>query len=214
MTETNALGAFALPPKEEGPRQNPAWATRTARVIAGVEARLVDAQGTEIPWDGVTTAELQVRGPWVTASYFGIDTPDAFDDGWLRTGDVARIDRYGYIQITDRLKDLIKSGGEWISSQQVESAISEHASVESVSVIGVADERWQERPLACVVLRSGVTSPDVAELRESLRGSMPSWWLPENWTFVEHLPQTTVGKIDKVALRALAAAGQLKIEHP
>jgi len=214
MTETNALGAFALPPKEEGVRQNPDWTLRTARVIAGVEARIVADDGTEIGWDGETVGELQVRGPWVTAAYFGVDSLAAFDDGWLRTGDVARIDRYGYIQITDRLKDLIKSGGEWISSQELENAISDHQAVQEVSVVGMADEKWQERPLAYVVLRDGEPAPGVLDLRESLRGRIPSWWTPENWAFVESLPRTTVGKIDKAALRARAAAGDLDILHP
>jgi len=214
MTETNALGAFALPPKEEGERQNPDWTLRTARVIAGVEARIIADDGSEIAWDGLTSGELQVRGPWVTASYFGVDSLAAFDDGWLRTGDVARIDPYGYIQITDRLKDLIKSGGEWISSAELESAISGHRSVEEVSVVGLPDEKWQERPLACVVLRAGEPVPAVVDLREALRGRVPSWWTPESWAFVESLPRTTVGKIDKAALRALVAAGGVDIERP
>ena len=151
-----------------------------------------------------------MRGPWVTASYFGDATPEKFHDGWLRTGDVGTVDEQGFIQITDRSKDVIKSGGEWISSVKLENALMAHPSVREAAVIAVPDGRWQERPLACVVRRAGC---DVGanELRRHLEGAVAKWWLPERWTFIDEVPKTSVGKFDKKVLRARYADGALTI---
>ena len=123
--------------------------------IAGVELRIVDDMGDPLPWDGESVGEIEVRGPWITASYYRDDTPEKFDDGWLRTGDVASVNAAGFVQITDRTKDIIKSGGEWISSVELENHLMAHPDVVEASVIGVPDPRWDERPLACVVKKSG-----------------------------------------------------------
>ena len=127
----------------------------TGRVVAGVELRIVDDEGKPLPWDGEAVGEIEVRGPWITAAYYRDDAPEKFDDGWLRTGDVGSVNAKGFIQITDRAKDVIKSGGEWISSVELENHLMAHPAVIEASVIGVPDPRWQERPLACVVVKEG-----------------------------------------------------------
>ncbi|MCA1782070.1 MAG: AMP-binding protein, partial [Intrasporangiaceae bacterium] len=180
------------------------------RIVPGVQMRLMDPDGVEQPWDGESMGEIQVRGPWVTAGYHGVASPEKFDDGWLRTGDVGVIDRHGYMQIIDRTKDVIKSGGEWISSVDLENALMGHPDVVECAVIGVADERWDERPLACVVVRSGATlTPD--DLNTYLADHVAKWWLPERYTFVEEVPKTSVGKFDKKQLRGRYEAGDLAI---
>ena len=141
--------------------------------------------------------------------YYGDATPEKFHDGWLRTGDVGTVDAQGFIQITDRRKDVIKSGGEWISSVALENALMAHPAVREAAVIAVPDERWQERPLACVVPRGAVTP---LELREHLlRGAVARWWLPERWAFIDEVPKTSVGKFDKKVLRARYADGALDV---
>ena len=161
------------------------------------------------PWDGKAIGEIQIRGPWITgAPTSATIRATKFDDGWLRTGDVGTIDPQGYIQITDRAKDVIKSGGEWISSVELEKHLMAHPDVIEAGVIGVPDERWDERPLACVVLRSGaqVTADD---LRAFLAARVARWWLPERWAFVEEVPKTSVGKFDKKVLRSRYKTGEL-----
>ena len=153
-----------------------------------------------------------MRGPWVTASYYGDPTPEKFHDGWLRTGDVGTVDEKGFIQITDRKKDVIKSGGEWISSVALENALMAHPAVREAAVIGIPDERWQERPLACVVPRAGQTI-SVAELWHHLSAQVARWWVPERWTFLDEVPKTSVGKFDKKVLRARYADGALDVVH-
>ena len=208
MTETSPLGTVAsVPPNIEG---EDAWQyrVRTGRPVAGIELRVVDDQGHVLPWDGKSVGEIQVRGPWVTGSYYGVDAPDKFDDGWLRTGDVGFVDPRGYAQITDRSKDVIKSGGEWISSVELENAIIAHPEVVEAAVVGVPDDTWDERPLACVVRKKGSSiSPD--ELRAYLEGKVAKWWLPERWVFIDEIPKTSVGKFDKKALRKRHAVGGL-----
>ena len=173
--------------------------------------RLIDDQGDEQPWDGKAIGEIQVRGPWVTAGYHGVDSPEKFDDGWLRTGDVGVIDPHGFMQIVDRTKDVIKSGGEWISSVDLENAIMGHPDVVECAVIGVADERWDERPLACVVIRAGAeVTPE--SINAHLRDEVASWWLPERYTFIEEVPKTSVGKFDKKVLRSAYETGDLDVE--
>ena len=168
----------------------------------GVDVRIVDDAGREMPWDGETMGELQVRGPWVLKSYY--DNPQSADrfteDGWFRTGDVATIDAEGYVQITDRTKDLIKSGGEWISSVDVENMIMAHPKVLEAAVIAVPHPKWVERPLACVVPKPGVTL-DPAEIMEFLRPQLAKWALPDEVKLIEAVPKTSVGKFDKKVLR-------------
>jgi fatty-acyl-CoA synthase len=160
----------------------------------------------------VAEGEFEVRGPWVTGSYHHDPAPEKFHDGWLRTGDVGTLDGRGFFTITDRIKDVIKSGGEWISSVDLENQLMAHPDVAEASVIGIADKRWGERPLACVVLRPGAKA-DVAELSDFLAGKVARWQVPEYWTFVAEIPKTAVGKFDKKVLRARYEAGDLSVEQ-
>jgi acyl-CoA synthetase (AMP-forming)/AMP-acid ligase II len=160
-----------------------------------VELRLVDERGEELPWDGEAAGELQARGPHVAAAYY---KSDPFADGWLCTGDLATIDPDGTVHLVDRAKDLVKSGGEWISSAQLENAIAAHPSVHEAAVIAIPDERWGERPLALVSADGDVTADAI---REFLRPRVARWWIPERIEFVEAIPRTAVGKYDKRALR-------------
>jgi fatty-acyl-CoA synthase len=184
----------------------------TGRVIGGVELRIVDVDGEPLPWDGEAVGEIEVRGPWITASYYRDPSAEKFDDGWLRTGDVGTVNPKGFVQITDRAKDVIKSGGEWISSVELENFLMAHPDVVEASVIGVPDPRWDERPLACVV-RSEGASTGAAELRDFLDGKVAKWQLPERWAFIDEVPKTSVGKFDKKVLRARHAAGELEVEE-
>ncbi|MFE0171107.1 long-chain-fatty-acid--CoA ligase [Streptomyces sp. NPDC059002] len=172
--------------------------------VPGVELRLVDGSGGVLPHDGVTQGELEVRSLWGAVRYErpGDDSNTTkFHDGWLRSGDIASIEPDGYIRITDRSKDLIKSGGEWISSIAVESALMEHPDVREAAVVAVPDSRWQERPLAVVVTRAG-TSVTAYDLRSFLRGELPKWWVPDRFEFVAELPKTATNKFDKKVLRS------------
>jgi fatty-acyl-CoA synthase len=169
--------------------------------VCGVEARIVADDGRTLPNDGESVGELEVRGNWVTASYFGDLTSPRSHDGWLRTGDVGSIDSRGFITLTDRAKDVIKSGGEWISSVELENHLMAHPAVVEACVVGVPDPRWQERPLAAVVANNNVNVTP-GELRDFLGERVPRWQLPERWTFVDEVPRTSVGKFDKKAVRA------------
>jgi fatty-acyl-CoA synthase len=165
-----------------------------------VEARAVAEDG-EAPWDGRTLGELQVKGPWVAGSYFKVPESDRWtDDGWFCTGDVVSIDPEGYVKIADRTKDLIKSGGEWISSVDLENALMGHEAVREAAVIAMAHARWQERPLAVVVLEDGadVTAED---LRAFLEARFAKWWIPDAFEFIDAIPRTATGKFLKTALR-------------
>jgi len=172
--------------------------------LPGVEIRAVDGEGKEIPWDGETLGELQVRGPWVIRSYYR-EPPsgDSFMDGWFRTGDVVSINEDGYIHVADRTKDLIKSGGEWISSVDLESTIMAHPKVLEAAVVAVPHPKWQERPVACVVAKpefaGTLTKEDILEF---LRPKVARWWLPDDVVFIDAVPKTSVGKFDKKSLRA------------
>jgi fatty-acyl-CoA synthase len=208
MTETSPVGAVALPPKDVPPEEEMDWRAKTGRVIAGVELRIVDDARNEMPRDGKAVGEIEVRGPWVAASYYRAEAPEKFHDGWLKTGDVGTVDSHGFVQITDRSKDVIKSGGEWISSIDLETALIGHPDVIDAAVIGVPDERWQERPLAAVVLKEG-TSVTPEQLREYLAGKVAKWWVPERWAIVPEVPKTSVGKYDKKVLRAMYGEGKL-----
>jgi len=207
LTETSPVAAVAQPPRNCPSDEVTEWSTKTGRVIPGVELRICDGE-TVLPWDGKSVGEIEVRGPWITSSYYGVESPDRFHDGWLRTGDMGVVDDCGYIQITDRAKDVIKSGGEWISSVELENAIIDHPEVLEAAVIGVPDEKWGERPLACVVSKSG-ESISISSLRSHLASRVARWWIPERWTFIREVPKTSVGKFDKKVLRAQYAGGQL-----
>jgi fatty-acyl-CoA synthase len=209
MTETSPLAAVSHPPKGCPESEAMDWRSKTGRVKPGVEMRLTDGD-TVLPWDGQAVGEIEVRGPWITASYYGDDTPDKFHDGWLRTGDVGTISQNGFIQITDRAKDVIKSGGEWISTVELETNLMAHPDVVEAAVIGVPDAKWDERPLACVVLKEGAqTTPE--QLRAFLANRVAKWWVPERWAFINEVPKTSVGKFDKKLLRAQREHGELEI---
>jgi fatty-acyl-CoA synthase len=212
MTETSPLGGMAWPPPgvEEGTDEDLDWRMKSGRIAAGVQMRIVDADGTELPWDGSATGEIEVRGPWITGSYYREPAPEKFDDGWLRTGDIGTIDRRGYFQITDRAKDVIKSGGEWISSVELENHLMGHPAVLEAAVIGIPDARWDERPLAFVVAREDAET-SAEELAEFLAERVARWQIPENWTFVAEIPKTTVGKFDKKPLRIRFASGEVTV---
>ena len=212
MTETSPVGAVAHAPKRTAPELEAAWRSKTGRVCAGLELRLVDEHGNEVPWDGSSLGEIQVRGPWVTGTYHLDPSPEKFSGGWLRTGDVGSVDARGFVQIADRMKDVIKSGGEWISSVQLENELMAHPDVVEAAVVAVADERWEERPLACVVLRQD-SHAEVEQLHRFLATRVASWWVPERWAVINEVPKTSVGKFDKKALRVRAAEGILQIHE-
>jgi fatty-acyl-CoA synthase len=167
-----------------------------------VELRAMDDAGKEIPWDGEAMGELEVRGPWVAAGYY--ETPEQAErwteDGWFCTGDVVSIHPRGFIQIKDRSKDVIKSGGEWISSVALENQLMAHPAVAEAAVIAIPDDKWQERPLAVVALKQGATAT-ADELRAVLAPHFAKWWLPDRFEFVPEIPKTAVGKFRKTALR-------------
>jgi len=201
MTETSPLAAVAYPPSGLDPGDEMPWRVKTGRVVPGGELRIVHEEGNPLPWDGEAGAEIEVRGPWITAGYYRDPSPEKFDDGWLRTGDVGTVNAKGYVQITDRFKDVIKSGGEWIPSVELENHLMAHPEVVEASVVGVPDPKWDERPLACVVRKEG-SDVDAAALREFLADKVAKWQLPERWSFIEEVPKTSVGKFDKKVLRA------------
>ncbi|HEY3570730.1 MAG TPA: long-chain fatty acid--CoA ligase, partial [Thermoanaerobaculia bacterium] len=176
----------------------------------GVEMKITDDANNELPRDGQKFGRLKVRGAAITRRYFKEDHDVLDEDGFFDTGDVATIDPLGYMQITDRAKDVIKSGGEWISSVEIENLLMGHPGVAEAAVIGVPDPTWDERPLACVVLREGAAK-DAEALRGFLDGKVAGWWLPERWAFLSEIPRTSVGKFDKKVLRARYANGELDV---
>jgi fatty-acyl-CoA synthase len=211
MTETSPLGSVAVPPADVVGEQRWAYRRSQGRLSPLVQGRLIGPDGREMAWDGEQVGELEVRGPWVTGSYYRDDDPAKFDDGWLRTGDVGSLTPDGFLRLTDRAKDVIKSGGEWISSVELENALMAHPKVKEASVVGVPDERWGERPLATVVVVEG-ESVDAAELREHLASRFAKWQLPERWAFIDEVPKTSVGKFDKKVLRKSYADGALEVQ--
>ena len=207
MTETAPVASFTFD------RPHTAASTPSERqhyrATAGQPLSLVDirARGDDglVPWDGQTMGELEVRGPWVAAGYHGRPDDESFtSDGWFRTGDIVTIGANGELVIQDRCKDLVKSGGEWISSVQLESALMGHPQVADAAVIAVPHPQWAERPLAIVVPRVGA-SPTVNELREWLGGQFAKWWVPDAIVFTDALPRTPTGKVRKLELRATHA---------
>ncbi|WP_370178914.1 fatty acid--CoA ligase [Rhodococcus wratislaviensis] len=211
MTETSPLLTFSRPPRNTPDAKAAQWASLTGRIVPGVQARIVSETGDELPWDGESIGEVQLRGATIAGSYFRADTPDKFDDGWLRTGDLGVLHEGGWIQLKDRLKDGIKSGGEWISTVELENALLEHDAVAEVAVIGVPDPKWEERPVVCVKLAHGATAT-APELLAFLDGKVARWWLPERWAFVDALPKTSVGKLDKKDLRRSYDADELAVK--
>jgi fatty-acyl-CoA synthase len=211
MTETSPLAAFGLPPARLEGHDDMYYKIKAGRVVAGVEIRVVAEDGTVLPNDGKSIGEFEVRGPWVTGSYYKEEDPDRFRDGWLRTGDVGCLDEQGYMTISDRTKDVIKSGGEWISSVELENAVMAYPGVFEAAVIAVPDPKWSERPLVAVVPKPGTTL-DPAALVEFLTDRVPRWWLPEQWTFIDEIPKTSVGKFDKKVLRASFADGDYSVQ--
>src|SRR6266516_3208136 len=210
MTETSPIGSVAHPPV--GTPADQAWAYRDTqgRLVCAVEARLVGDGGVVLPHNGKAVGEVEVRGPCVTGSYYRDDDPEKFRDGWLRTGDVGTIYPPGYVTLTDRAKDVIKSGGEWISSMELENQIMAHPQVSEAAVIGVPDEKWGERPLATVVVLPGA-EVTAAELRAFLAERVPRWQLPERWCFIAEVPKTGVGKFAKTRIRESYASGDYTV---
>ncbi len=210
MTETSPLATVAVP-MPDAPEDR-YWAIRGSqgRPMCGVQARIVDDEGRPLPHDGKAVGELEVRGPWITGAYYRGQDQEKFDSGWLRTGDVGRIDPFGYVTLTDRAKDVVKSGGEWISTVELENHLIAHPAVLEAAVVGVPDDRWQERPLAAVVLHEGV-EVSAADLRAYLVDRVVRWWLPERWAFVAEVPRTSVGKYDKKVIRARYAENAYQV---
>jgi fatty-acyl-CoA synthase len=211
MTETSPVASTAALPHDLNDLD--AKSKFDLKAMAGLPLPFVEVRARagdeEIPWDADAMGELEVRGPWVASSYY--DSPDSSDrwtdDGWFRTGDIVSIHPRGYIQIKDRSKDVIKSGGEWISSVELENALMAHPSVAEAAVIAIPDPKWDERPLAAVVLKPGaVATPD--QLRDFLAPNFAKWWLPERFEFVDEIPKTSVGKFRKTALREQFAAAE------
>src|SRR4051812_9059535 len=202
MTETSPLASVS---REGGAADR----ARQGRPLALVDFRIVADDGEELPWDDEATGELQVRGPWIARAYYEDDTSaEKFDGGWLRTGDIAAIAPDGSLRLTDRSKDVIKSGGEWISSVELENALMAHPSIREAAVIARPDERWSERPLACVVLDEGAQL-DADELKRHLHEHVAKWWVPDDYVAIDEVPKTSVGKFDKKVLRAQLQAGEL-----
>ncbi len=210
MTETSPLGSVARPPADTEGEERWRYRYTQGRFPASVQARLVDDLGEVVAHDGKSVGELEVRGPWITGSYYGVDAPEKFQDGWLRTGDVGTITPDGYLTLTDRTKDIIKSGGEWISSVDLENAVMGHPDVIEAAVIGIPDAKWDERPLVAVVLREG-SDATADSLREFLSDKVAKWQLPENWTVIQEVPKTSVGKFDKKRLRSQYQDGDLDV---
>ncbi len=205
MTEMSPLGSVNTSEERRDHYSQEDFARvrlKAGRPIFGVEMKIVDDQGTELPWDGVAFGSLKVRGPWICSSYFKLDESDAHDeDGWFETGDVATIDPDGYMAITDRTKDVIKSGGEWISSIAVENVATDHPKVAEAAVIGHYHPRWSERPLLVVVRAPGGDDLDETEMLCWFEGRIAKWWTPDAVQFVESLPHGATGKIQKIVLR-------------
>ncbi|MFC7217976.1 long-chain fatty acid--CoA ligase [Streptomyces polyrhachis] len=217
MTETSPLGTVCYAPPGVDGEEEFAYRLTQGRFAASVEARLVGPDGTVQPWDGAAAGELEVRGPWIAGAYYGGAQGEPFrpedkfsEDGWLRTGDVGTITADGFLTLTDRAKDVIKSGGEWISSVELENELMAHPQVAEAAVVAVPDPKWDERPLAAVVPVAGAEL-DFEELRAFLGERIAKWQLPERWTLIEAVPKTSVGKFDKKALRKSYADGELTV---
>ncbi len=205
MTETSPVGSACMLRSTYNTKSEDELddiRTSCGRPVLGVDIRITSEAGQDMPWDGTSRGEIQVHGPWVASGYYKRpQSEDAFTkDGWLRTGDVGTINKDGYIRIVDRLKDVIKSGGEWISSNEVENEIMAHPKVAEACVVAVQSTKWMERPYAWVVLRKDQTMTP-AELMQFLTPRLAKWWLPDGVEFVTEVPKTSVGKFDKKVVR-------------
>ena len=214
MTEMSPLGTIChLDNEHIDQAVEEQWNVKASqgRPIGGVEIRIVDEEGNELPWDGKIMGELQVRGPWIIREYFRREKTDEHftEDGWFRTGDVSTVSPDGYMQITDRTKDLIKSGGEWISSVDLENTLMAHEQVLEAAVIAIPDARWDERPLAAIVPVPDNEPPTETELREYLTDKIAKWWMPDSFVFIDEVPRTSTGKFDKKVLRQQHLDGKL-----
>lgn len=202
MTEVSPLGTVCVPmPKHQAlsDAQQAAIAARQGRALFGIDMRIADDQGKELPWDGKTFGNLEVRGNWVLDSYFG-SGKSALSHGWFGTGDVATIDADGYLLITDRSKDVIKSGGEWISSIEIENIAMAHPSVFLAACVAATHPKWDERPILVVVKKPG-EQVDAAQLLQFFQGKVAKWWLPDAVVFIDEMPLTATGKMQKRVLR-------------
>ena len=203
MTETSPLGTVGTLKKEHDDwkeEDRVSQQLKQGRGVYGVDLRIVDPEGNELPRDGKAFGELQVKGPWVVNAYYRHDTEILDDEGWFSTGDVAMLGADGYMQITDRSKDVIKSGGEWISSIDLENEVLSHPGVAEAAVIGIAHPKWDERPIV-VAVPSGDARPSSEEIMKHLQGRIAKWWMPDDVIFVDELPHTATGKISKMTLR-------------
>ncbi|MGW0855686.1 long-chain fatty acid--CoA ligase [Streptomyces sp. NPDC002690] len=218
MTETSPLGTMANPPAGLSAEEEWPYRVTQGRFPAGVEGRLVGPGGEHLPWDNESAGELEVRGPWIAGAYYGgadgehLRPEDKFSqDGWLKTGDVGVISPDGFLTLTDRAKDVIKSGGEWISSVELENAIMAHPDVAEAAVVAVPDDKWGERPLATVVLKEGAVVGFESLKTFLAESGVAKWQLPERWTVIEAVPKTSVGKFDKKVIRKRHADGELDV---
>lgn len=215
MTETSPVGTVCqLQRRHENLSDAERWDLKALQgyPVAGIELRIMGDSGESLPWDGVAMGEVQVRGPWVTGGYYKRE-PTAAEftpDGWFRTGDVALVNEDGYMRITDRTKDLVKSGGEWISTVALENALMGHPMLLEAAVIAIPDDKWGERPLAVIVPLEEAGTVTAKELRAYLEPSFPRYWLPDRFVVVDEIPKTSVGKFDKKALRRRYAEGRLR----
>ncbi len=217
MTELSPLGSYNTPKGSNAHLDGEAalrLREKQGRAPYGIDMRIIDDSGAELPWDGTHSGHLQVRGPWVCSAYFGDDPGGGAgrQEGWFTTGDVATIDADGYMEITDRSKDVIKSGGEWISSIQLENIAVSHPDVAEAAIIAAVHPKWSERPLLIVVAKAG-HEIDKESVLAIYRGKVANWWLPDDVVVVDELPHTATGKIQKLALRSrfrgyLVAAGR------
>ena len=221
MTETSPIGSmgrYGAREKAMPVEEFLDLASTAGHIVAGVRARIVEP-GTSIeqPWDGTSTGELQVKGPWVARDYFKPEKPGALstEDGWMQSGDIAAIGPGGLLRIVDRTKDLVKSGGEWISSVEIENVLMGHPDVREAAIVGVTHPKWTERPLACVVLKDGVAASEAKkqELRDYLAPQIARWWMPDAVEFIDEVPKTSVGKFSKKDLRQKYAGYALPDVH-
>jgi fatty-acyl-CoA synthase len=211
MTEMSPLGSVGRLKAKHGSlsdAEREALTNKQGRAPFGVDLKIVGGDGGELPWDGTAFGDLLVKGPWVTSAYFRGEGPPPLIDGWFPTGDVATIDADGYIGITDRSKDVIKSGGEWISSIDLENIAIAHPAVAEAAVIGVRHRKWDERPLLIVQRKAGAVVERDA-LLAFYRGKVAKWWVPDDVVFVDALPHTATGKLLKLQLRRDYAGYQL-----